>query len=134
MKNRKETSTLQKILRPILFGTGAGVLVCVLLLSAAAAVLAAGAIPSAAVTPVALAVLAVAAVVSGFIAARISKERGFLYGAGAGVLLFLLTALIGIILLQEFNGSFLLLKAALTIGGGVAGGVLGVNAKRTKRR
>ncbi len=133
MKNKKEMSTLQKVFRPIVFGTGAGVAVCVLLLAVAAAILAAGAIPPATVTPVALAVLAIAAVVSGFVASRVSKERGLLYGAGAGLLLFLLTALTGIILLQEFDGALSLLKAALTIGGGAVGGVLGVNAKkRTK--
>ncbi len=130
MGTRKEISTATRILRPLGIGLGIGVIVCAVLLLLAAAIMTTGILPTAAVTPVSLASAAIAAFVSGIVAARLSRERGLLYGAGVGLLLFLLITIVGMIALQELRGTMMLLKAALTIGFGALGGVLGVNAKR----
>ncbi len=130
MGTRKEVSTATKILRPIGVGIGVGVIVCAVILLIAAAIMTTGILPAAAVTPVALAAAAIGAFVGGFAAARSSHERGLLYGAGVGLLLFLLVTVVGMVTSQELRGTMMLLKAALTIGFGALGGVLGVNVKK----
>ncbi len=129
MSTRKEVSTATKILRPLGLGLGIGVIVCAVILLIAAAIMTTGIFPASAVTPVALATAAVASFVSGIVAARVSRERGLLYGAGVGLLLFLLITVVGMVTSQELRGTMMLLKAALTIGFGALGGVLGVNVK-----
>ena len=91
-----------------------------------------GILPLGAVTPVALAAAAISAFVGGFVAARFSRERGLLYGAAVGLLLFLLITGVGIAVLQELRGAMMLLKAVLTIGVGALGGILGVNVKNRR--
>ena len=130
MKNRKETTFFSIVLRPLLFGLGASVLLCVLLLSGAAVLLTVGLLPASVATPLALGILTVCAIVGGLVTARLSKAHGLVYGAGCGLLLFLLTALVAIVILQDFEGDLLLVKSLLTVIGGAVGGVLGVNAKR----
>lgn len=129
MGTRKEVSTATKILRPLWMGIGIGVIVCVVILLIAAAIMTTGMVPTAAVTPVALAAAAIGAFASGFVAAKVSRERGLLYGAGVGLLLFLFITVVGVVILHELRGTMMLLKAGLTIGFGALGGVLGVNVK-----
>ncbi len=129
MSTRKEVSTAARILRPLGMGLGIGVIVCAIVLLIAAAIMTTGILPASAVTPVALAAAAIGAFISGFVAARLSRERGLLYGAGVGLLLFLLITIAGMLSLQELRGTMMLLRAALTIGFGALGGVLGVNVK-----
>ena len=129
MGTRREHSAT-KLLRPLLWGVGVGTLIGTVLLLIAAAVMATGILPPSAVTPVAMAVIAIMAFAGGFTSAVISRERGLLYGAAVGLALFLLVTVIGLSVLQQLHGGTMLLKAALTIGGGALGGILGVNAKR----
>ena len=130
MSARRDVSVPAKIFRSLGIGTGVGMIVCFLILLVTAAVMTTGVIPPTAVTPVAMAVAAVSAFVGGWVTARISRERGLLYGAASGLVLCLLIVLVGIVVLQEVRGSLLLIKFALTIGFGALGGVFGVNTKK----
>lgn len=131
MNTRRENlSVAARIVRPIAFGVGIGVLVCLALLLLAATIMASCQVPQTAVTPVAVAILAVASLVGGFFAARIARERGLLYGAGCGLLLFLITAIAGFGTGEAVQGTLLFLKMALATGCGAGGGVVGVNMKR----
>lgn len=130
MGTRRDPSTAARLLRPIAWGVGIGAVACTVLLLIASAILTTGAIPQTAVSPIAFAILTVSAFVGGLIAARLSRERGLLTGALVGLLLFLLTAVLGLLILQALDGTSMLLKVALMIGGGALGGVLGVNVKR----
>ena len=130
MKNRKETTVFEKILRSVLLGVGADVVSCVVFLALAALLLTSGLLPASAATPTALGILALSSLVGGFASARYAKERGLLYGIGTGFLFLLLTALVAIALLQEFDGKLFFVKSILTILFGAIGGVLGVNMKR----
>lgn len=130
MSTRKEVSTATKILRPLGVGIGIGVIMCAVILLIAAAIMTTGILPASAVTPVALAAAAIGAFVGGLAAAKLSRERGLLYGAGVGLSLFLLATIVGVAASQELRGTMMLLKAALMIGGGALGGVLGVNLKK----
>ena len=130
MKARKETTVFEKIFRPLMLGVGADVLSCVVFLSLAALLFTAGVFPAAAATPTALSILALSSLVGGFSSARYAKERGLLYGLGTGFLFLLLTILVAVALLQDFDGKLLFVKAIITIVLGAVGGVLGVNIKR----
>ena len=130
MGARKEASVTARFLRPLGIGIVFVVLVCVVVLLILAAIMTTGVIPTSAVTPIALAVAAFGVFAGGFAAARLSNERGLLYGAGVGLLFYLLVTVVGIAASQELRGTMMLLKAALIIGGGALGGVLGVNFKK----
>lgn len=83
-KSRNEDSALvKKIVRPIVIGACAGAIACLLMLLVMAAVMAAQNIPKAAVTPMAMVAAAFGSFIAGIVSAKISGERGLLYGAGA---------------------------------------------------
>ncbi len=132
MKAHSE-GVFRRIALPILVGCGVGALACTVMLLIMAAVMAAVTVPATVVTPLALAAAALGAVVGGLVAARLSRERGLLYGAGSGLLLFLVVMAAGFALLPETRGTLLLLKLALLMGGGALGGILGVNVGRRHR-
>ncbi len=129
MNTHREPSAAVRVVRPIAWGVGIGLVVCTALLMIAAAIMTGVSLPSAAVTPIAWGIAAVSAFFGGFFAARISRERGLLLGAVCGLVVFLLTAAIGLTVSQEVNGSAMLLKAALMLGAGAVGGIVGVNVK-----
>ncbi len=129
-RNREQASVVSRLVRAVLIGAVAGVVAGVLFLLAAAAVMASVDIPARAVTPIAMVGVALAALVGGFIAARMLRERGLLIGAGCGLLIFFIVALAGFTVESAVAGTLLFLKLALTVGFGALGGVFGVNMKR----
>ena len=95
-----------------------------------AGLMAAGLFPSRAVTLLALAAAGLGALVGGFVAARVSRERGLLFGAGSGLFLFLLTLTAGLFLSPAGEMSLWLVKLAVTVVAGAVGGLLAVNIRR----
>ena len=131
VKTHKEDSAMvRKILRPLIVGAAAGALCCVLVLVVMAAIMAARDIPKVAITPMAVVAAAFGAFIGGVVAAKISKEKGLLYGAGCGLLLFLLVLIAGFAILQDVRGTLLFVKLAVLVGCGAVGGIVGVNIKR----
>ena len=129
-KSREQMSPWTPALRSLLIGTGVGAISGVILLLAAAAVMASTGIPTGAVTPIALAVMSLSALIGGFVTARLARERGLLWGAACGLLMFLIVALAGLGVEHTVQGISLFLKLALTVACGALGGVLGVNIGR----
>ena len=131
MKSRSQDKTaFARWIRPLVAGCVAGALVCFLLLLLMAAVLVAKDIPKTAATPMALCAAAAGALAGGVLCGAMARQRGWLCGAAVGALLFLLVLLAGWMLVQPLRFSALLLKAALLVAAGSAGGVLGVNLRR----
>lgn len=131
VKTHKEDSAMVKrILRPLIAGVVVGALCCVLVLVVMAAIMAAKDIPKVAVTPMAVVAAAFGAFIGGMAAAKISKEKGLLYGAGCGLLLFLLVMIAGFAVLRDVRGTLLIVKLAVLVGCGAVGGIVGVNMKR----
>lgn len=128
-KSREQTSVVSRVVRSLAIGAAVGIVFGALLLVAAAAVMAAVG-TSAAVLPIALAVIALAALAGGFTAARLLKERGLLIGAACGALLFAVTVLGGLGTDGTVSGVIALLKPIIAVGFGALGGVSGVNLKR----
>ena len=128
-KSREQASVVSRVVRSLAIGTAVGIVCGALLMLAAAAVMASVG-TSAAVLPVALAVIALAAFAGGFTAARLFKERGLLIGAACGALLFAVTVLGGLGVDGTTSGVMALLKPIIAVGFGALGGVSGVNLKR----
>ena len=125
-----EKTAFTQWIRPITVGSVAGALVCFLLLLLMATVLVAKDIPKTAVTPMAVCAAAAGSFAGGALCAAITRQKGWLYGALCGAGLFLLVTLAGWVLLQQVRAATLLIKAAVLIGCGSIGGMLGVNLRR----
>jgi len=132
LKTRKEESTLSRWLRPVLTGTVAGSLVCIVVLLLFALLLAACDIPQPAVVPMAVAAAAIGAFLGGFISARASGSRGLVFGAAAGALMFLLNLIAGFSFLHDISGWYAVVKLLVIVISSSIGGVYGVNVRRKR--
>ncbi|WP_101697836.1 TIGR04086 family membrane protein [Clostridium minihomine] len=121
-------------LRPVVFGAVAGAAICMILLLILSLILvAAKQIPQSVLQPITVLIAAVSAFFAGYIAARISKERGMVYGAGASLLLFLLVFLAGLAVTKESVSAYMLTKGLIMVLTGTIAGILSVN-KKSKRK
>ena len=83
------TSPGLRLLRSVLIGILGGTAVCAgLLLLAAAAIQSSGNLPQDLLQPMILAICGVSSFFAGLLAAKASGKRGLLFGAGCGLLLF----------------------------------------------
>ena len=125
---KKPTSTAP-ILRPLLWGLSVGVVSCTLLLLGVAALFCGVDVPPGLVTPLAVTAATIAALLGGWVAARIAGRRGWLMGLLCGGALFLILLLWGLSRGGVEGGYAAIKLAALTLGGAV-GGVWGVHRGR----
>lgn len=123
-----------KILRPIVFGALGGAVVCTaLLLLLSLALVTAKQMPQSLLQPLTVLVAALSAFFAGYLAARISGERGMLYGAGAAVLLFALLFAAGLAVTKESISAFLITKGLIMVLTGAIAGILAVNKKSRRK-
>ncbi len=123
-----------KILRPIVFGTLAGAAVCtVLLLVLSLILVAAKQLPQSLLQPLTVLIAALGAFAAGYIAARMSGERGMMNGAGSAFLLFGLLFLAGLTITGESVSAFMLTKGLIMVITGAIGGILSVNKKSRRK-
>ena len=126
--NHESGSLTRQILRSVAIGAAVGAVATVVVLS----IMAAGVFPSRAVKLLAIAAAVFGALIGGLISARMAGVKGLLYGLGAALLLFALTALVGFSLFAEARGLHLALKAVLMSVAGAVGGIIGVNLRRRR--
>ena len=135
MKNAKEHS--QKIewktIRQIGIGVAAGAFLCAALLALCAFIfLKMEHIPVVALTPIAIGISAVGAFLSGFIAAKLSRQRGLLYGAIAGTVLFIVIFLSSLSS-SLYNVSWVAFaRLGVMAFSGAIGGILGMYRKKKR--
>ncbi|MCI1964727.1 MAG: TIGR04086 family membrane protein [Oscillospiraceae bacterium] len=120
-------------IRAIVIGSVAGALVCAVLLSILALVfVSAEHIPQGILSPLVIAVSVLSAFAAGYIAARISKKRGLLFGAAAGILLFALFLFSGLTMSNKSaEPAQCGIRLLVMVLSGSIGGVLSVS-KKTK--
>lgn len=122
-----------KTFRAVVFGTVAGAAFCAVLLGIFSFVfVSAENLPQGLLSPLVIAASVLSAFLAGFTAAKLSKRRGLLFGAAAGLLLFALFLLCGLAVSSKANdpavpGTRLLVMVLA----GALGGFAGVS-KRTK--
>ncbi|MVB12958.1 hypothetical protein CAFE_37110 [Caprobacter fermentans] len=119
--------------RAIVIGSVAGAFLCAVFLGVLAlAFVSAESIPQGLLSPLVIAVSVLSAFAAGYIAAKISKKRGLLFGAAAGMLLFALFLFSGLAIsnkaTEPAQSGVRLLVMVLS---GSVGGVLSVS-KKTK--
>lgn len=118
-------------LRAILIGTVGGAAVCALLLFLAAAILqASGNLPQMLLQPLILSICGVSCFFSGFLCGKISRKRGLLFGAGCGLLLFLLCLIGGVVNTHEVVTVSALTRMAVM---GLAGALGGLTAMHNRQ-
>ncbi len=129
-RQNEATVSVTRRVRPLLVGAAVAAVTGIVLLLGLAALMAALALPQTASVPLALAVIALASGIGGFVTARLTRERGLWYGAGQGLLFFVVLAVVGIAASADVFGVGMLWRLALAVGLGALGGVLGVNLRR----
>ena len=132
MKNSREYSENSAVaaLRSIVFGTVTGAVICAVLLAVCAIVFVSSKhIPQSVIPLIALIAAAVSAFFSGYVAAKRSRERGLLLGTLAGLLLFFLIFVSGLILVDEPITAATVTKLMIMMISGAIGGVAAVNKK-----
>lgn len=138
LKNSKSARQKPVIdaIRAIVIGTVAGALICAVILGVSALVfVSAENIPQGLLSPLVIAVSVVSAFAAGYIAARISKKRGLLFGAASGMLLFALFLFSGLAVsnkaAEPVQSGIRLLVMILS---GAIGGVFAVSKKTKPKR
>lgn len=138
MQKNNEYNTISqdgiKIARSLLLGTAVGAVVCAMLLSLSAMVLVkTGSLPLAALPIITTAIGAVGSFFAGYTTIMAYKRRGLLLGCVSGILLFFIVLICGMLKGAESTEISSVIKAAVFILLGGAGGVVRVN-RRVKVR
>ncbi len=120
---------LSSWLRPLFVGVCVGVVCTTLLLMLCALLLYKLALPTTAVTPMALVALGLGGLAGGIAAGLCSGEKGLLTGGLCGVLLALLLLIVGIADGRGPTWGYVVLEWAVLTVCSAAGGVLGVNRR-----
>ena len=130
----KTDSLLMKTIRSLSFGVIAGAVFCALLLVICAFVVVSSEhLPQPLIQPIIVVISAAGAFLCGCVSARISKERGLLYGSFSALLLFLLLYLAGFTAVGEPMTPETLTRGLIMVIAGAIGGVLVVNRRSKKK-
>lgn len=122
------------IVRAVLIGTVGGAGLCALLLFLAAAILqASGNLPQDLLQPLTLLICGVSCFFGGFLCGKISRKRGLLFGAGCGLLLFLLCLIGGGVNAHEVATVSAMTRLAVMVLAGALGGVLSMRNRQNIR-
>ena len=129
-KASSNDSDFSTSLKAILFGTAVGATICAgfLFLFAFLFVMVKS-IPQFLIQVFAILCAAIGAFVSGYIAARIYRFRGLVYGAISGLFLFLLLTLVAFVVSRDRFTYLTLIRLLVMTLAGACGGVLSVNQK-----
>ena len=120
---------LSSWLRPVLTGVSVGVVAATLFLLLFALLIYKLPIPTAAVTPLAVAAMGLGGFAGGFAAGVSAKQRGLLVGAVCGTLLFFVLLIAGLARGDGVAWGYAAIKWAVLTVCSAAGGVLGVNRR-----
>jgi len=134
MKNTKHLSEnpIFGALRSIVIGSVAGAALCAALLGLCAlGFVSAGHIPQSLISPMVIALSVFSSFMAGFIAAKVSHKRGLAYGALAGLMLFALFLISGLIASHEALSVNVFMRMLVMVLSGALGGLMAVS-KKTK--
>lgn len=131
MRRRRVTYSdkpASKFAKSIIWGTFSGSIICTILLFAAAFLFTKiGYIPDNMMSTVTVIITCIGVFFGGYIAAKISKQKGLLVGFMVGILIFLIITAISVIVIKQPVTLSVLTKAVIIIVTGAIGGLLGVS-------
>lgn len=123
-----------EIMRAVIIGSVTGAALCAVLLALfALAFVSAENIPQGFLSPFIIAVSVLCSFAAGLIAGKISKKRGLIYGALAGLVLFILFLISGLIVSQEAFTAVSGVRMLVMVISGAIGGLVSVS-KKSKRK
>lgn len=118
-------------LMSIIFGTFFGTVFCALMLVAFSLMfLKVQNIPIDIIPYIVIAIAGLGAFVGAYFTARMSGEKGMLYGILSGALLFVVLFISGMVAVREPVTTITLVKSTLMLLTGAIGGIIGVNKRR----
>lgn len=130
MKMRNTTAPQPKAyIKPLVWGAVSALLTGAAGLLLSALLMTFWDVPGSVITVLSVIAAALGAFVGGFVAARLSKSRGWLMGLLCGGFVFLLIFLTGLLVHGSADIGFLFVKSAVLPFGGMIGGMVGVNRK-----
>ena len=134
MKGRQQTARgtgeTDTMVKTLLWGTGGGALLMLILLCICAAVMTVQDFNVTVLRIIALATLGLGGFGSGFLAAKLRRKNGMLMGALSGAALMVILVLLSLIFFGFHFGGQLITKVAIGVLTGALGGVLGVNHRK----
>lgn len=132
-KSTSKGNNFIEAMKAILLGSVVGAVVCaVFLVLFAFLFVAVKSVPQSMVQIIAIICAAIGAAVAGYASIRIYKSKGLLYGAAAGLLLFVVLTVIAFIVSRDKFTYITFIRLLVMLFSGALGGVLGVNQKRRK--
>lgn len=124
-----------KLFRAVLIGTGAGLIICtVLLILATITFLQVKSIPAEAISVMVQIFGAIGAFAGGYITVRIAKEKGMILGVATAALLFVFVLLAGLCATTSTVTFATVAKGLAMLISGCLGGIVAVNKKQKIKR
>ncbi|MDR3179194.1 MAG: TIGR04086 family membrane protein [Oscillospiraceae bacterium] len=134
MKNEslaKQQERFLKTAKPVIIGSLTGIAVCLIMLFIFAFLFVNIRImPQPAVNSLSILSMISGVFLGSYISARISKEKGFFYGACTGIVLFFMLLLISVTIVCEPFSMLVVIKFFSLLISGILGGIVGVNKRR----
>lgn len=132
-KSANRESDLVKVVKAILFGSAVGAIVCACLLALFAFMfVSVKSVPQAMIQWLVIICAAIGAFTAGYISIRIYRSKGLIYGAMAGLLMFVILTVVAFIISRDKFTYITVIRLIAMVLSGAFGGVLGVNKKRRK--
>lgn len=132
-KINSKDSSFSAAVKSVLFGTAVGATVCAgFLFLFAFMLVTVKSVPQFLIQYIAIFCAVIGAFVSGYIAIRIYRAKGLIYGALAGFLLFIIITLLAFIISRDKFTYLTLTKLLAMTFSGALGGFLAINKKRRK--
>lgn len=129
----KENS-MNKGVKAVMFGAIGGLVVCTaLLLIASFALAQMKSVPGSAIGTITMVFGAFGALTGGYIAVRIARCRGMMYGILTGLVLFLVVVIVGVCSSSESVTVATVIKGIAMLLSGAIGGIVAVNKKQRVR-
>ncbi len=125
---------LKGIVKPLLYGTVAGSLACLLALLMLAWAAVVWSIPHAYVVPLGVAAAVLGAWFGGFTGAAVAGRNGWMIGLMVALILFLVSVIAGIGIFRSVSATFMLLKCLCMLACGMLGGIMAVNTRKRNTR
>ena len=125
--------TLYDYIKPILTGSIISIFSAGILLFIFALVMTKVDLPLSFITPISIMIMGFSTLIGSFIGAKSFGRKGFFIGLCVSLLVFLTLLLINLSIQPQGFGTVALVKASTVLVTGIAGGVLGVNKRKTAK-
>ncbi len=133
MSGQTDKGVLVRYGKPVAVSCLSGAIVSTAILLVLSLVMSVRDVPAVLINPLACAAIAVGSFFAGFLCAKQLRQRGMLFGALCGIIMFGLLLFTSLTLTGEAFGWIVLIKLVIVLTSAMIGGILGVNTRRRRR-